>query len=81
MEQGADVNARNAVGRTAVHLCCERNTAGVLEVLLNTGKVDVNATTASGASALHFACRANAKECVSYSYYMAAILPPTELLL
>ena len=60
------MNARNAVGRTPVHLCCERNAAGVLEVLLATGRADVNATTASGASALHFACRANAKECVSW---------------
>ncbi len=53
LDHGANVNARDFLGRTALMLAAEQRDKASLEVLLSF-KADVNARSKSGASALHF---------------------------
>lgn len=47
------------VGRTALHVACEEDSAGVVEVMLSTNKADVNLVTkaddVNGYTAMHLA--------------------------
>ena len=55
-EYGADINARNKTGDSALHLAASKGQAVYAIVLVNWG-IDVNATNCFGRSALHVAAR------------------------
>jgi ankyrin repeat protein len=53
---GADVDARNAIGETALHMATWAGQGSVVELLLDTG-ADPNASSNSGYTPLHMATR------------------------
>jgi len=57
LKRGANVNARDVDGNTALHRCAERGFIESLSFLLRHTKCDVNAQNKLGSTALHLACR------------------------
>lgn len=55
LDKGADINARNCYGNTALHEACRSGVMEIVEMLLNAG-ADVNATNNKGSTPLHFYC-------------------------
>ena len=61
LEYGADINAKNWMGCSALHLAAFNRRADNVKVLVGWG-IDMNATTALGATALHQACQVSDAE-------------------
>eukprot|EP01138_Halocafeteria_seosinensis_P008781 gb/GECG01008975.1/.p1 GENE.gb/GECG01008975.1/~~gb/GECG01008975.1/.p1 ORF type:complete len:1407 (+),score=241.60 gb/GECG01008975.1/:1-4221(+) len=63
IENGADINARDRDGFTALHRTCVTGKTNVIKVLLEHG-ADVNSTDMYGDSPLHYACFCGHKEAI-----------------
>ncbi len=55
LEKGADVNAKDSLGRTALMLACQQGFLDVARALVEAG-ADVNARDAHGRTPLMYAC-------------------------
>ena len=55
LEAGADVNARNTYGQSAMHMAAAQGFADILDLLINNGG-DIGAKTNTGWTPLHEAC-------------------------
>jgi len=55
LRAGFNVNARTAIGRSALHCACNANKPGCIRLLLE-HKADVNIVTLSGQTPLHMCC-------------------------
>lgn len=56
ISQKADVNARNHLGRTPIHICCEYNRVNLLAYLLRQEGADINQLSIGNSTPLHIAC-------------------------
>jgi ankyrin repeat protein len=54
LDVGSDIEARDRLGRTALHMACITGDYDVAELLLNKG-ADINAADNNGNKAIHFA--------------------------
>ncbi|XP_052783890.1 tyrosine-protein kinase HTK16-like isoform X2 [Mya arenaria] len=65
VRNGADVNALDKDGQTALHKCCKGNKAGIISILINEGQADVNMRNPkSGWTPMHQAAYKGHLECI-----------------
>lgn len=57
LAQGADINARDGLKNTALHLAIKRGDVGILQLLCNNSKIDVNVKNDMGRTGLEIAVR------------------------
>ena len=63
LDAGADVNHKDSVGQTLLHVVCTYRSVATVRALL-AQDVDVDAATICGLTALHMACRRGSAEMV-----------------
>jgi len=61
---GADVNAQNVAGDTALMLACNNNHFDLIEMLAERNQTDIHITNQNGDTALHVACTQHLKEAI-----------------
>ncbi len=64
LKNGAKVNARTSIDRTALHIACTRGHGAITEKLLSVPECDINATDKEQNTPLHLASMYNHAECV-----------------
>ena len=55
LELGPDINARDRIGRTALHQACRAGRADIFEVLVEVEGIDIDAITNAGVTPLMMA--------------------------
>ena len=64
VEKRADVDAKNGLGQTPLHLACEGNRSDIVQVLLD-ADADVNLGDMVGDAPIHTACKVRANSLIS----------------
>jgi ankyrin repeat protein len=63
IDKGADVNAKNNVAQTPLHIACQKGNKEIAELLIDKG-ADINSRLRNGLTPLHLAARGNHKDIV-----------------
>lgn len=58
LKRGTDIEGKDQVGRTALHVACDNNNRSTAQELLDLG-ADVNAVDKKGNSSLHYCAQKN----------------------
>ncbi|XP_065896236.1 ankyrin repeat domain-containing protein 6-like [Dysidea avara] len=64
LEQGADVNAQNAAGDSALMLACKNNHLDLIKMLAERNQTNIHLTNQDGDTALHVACAKHLKQAI-----------------